>query len=109
MKPAPVALLPLLLLPSPILAQTPRGATLPIGSRVKIEDQSGPSVEGTLVAWRGDTLLVQPESRSDTVRVTAANLKKLRVVESPGLWSYTSASKINFYFSTGMPRPRDFT
>ena len=109
MKPAPAALLPLLLLPSFILAQTPRGATLPIGSRVKIEEQSGPSVEGTLVAWRGDTLLVQPESRADTVRVTAANLKKLRVVESPGLWSYSSASKINFYFSTGMPRPRDFT
>ena len=92
-----------------MLAQTPRGATLPVGSRVKIETQSGTSVEGALVAWRGDTLLVQPESRTDTVRMPSANLKKLRVVESPALWSYTSPSKINFYFSTDMPRARDFT
>ncbi len=109
MKPAPAALVSLLLLPSPMLAQTPRGATLPVGSRVKIETQSGTSVEGALVAWRGDTLLVQPEARTDTVRMPSANLKKLRVVESPALWSYTSPSKINFYFSTDMPRARDFT
>src|SRR5205807_7240398 len=67
------------------------------------------SVEGTIVAWRGDTLLVQPQSRTDTVRVASGALKKLRVVESPALWRYTSPSTINFYSSTAIPRAHDVT
>ena len=98
----------LLLLVKPILAQTGRGVLVPVGAHVKVDtDSGGQSVEGTIVAWRGDTLLVQPQSRTDTVRVASGALKKLRVVESPALWRYTSPSTINFYFSTGMPRAHD--
>src|SRR5438552_19187135 len=79
----------LLLLVKPILAQTARGVLVPVGAHVKIDTESGgQSVEGTIVAWRGDTLLVQPQSRTDTVRVASGALKKLRVVESPALWRY---------------------
>src|SRR2546422_8241030 len=100
----------LLLLVKPILAQTARGVLVPVGAHVKVDAESGgQSVEGTIVAWRGDTLLVQPQSRTDTVRVASGALKKLRVVESPALWRYTSPSTINFYFSTGMPRAHDVT
>ena len=100
----------LLMLVTPILAQTVRGVLVPVGARVKIDAESdGQSAEGTIVAWRGDTLLVQPQSRTDTVRVASAALKKLRVVESPALWRYTSPSTINFYFSTAIPRAHDVT
>src|SRR5437870_5476235 len=100
----------LLLLVKPILAQTARGVLVPVGAHVKIDTESGgQSVEGTIVAWRGDTLLVQPQSRTDTVRVASGALKKLRVVESPALWRYTSPSTINFYFSTAIPRAHDVT
>src|SRR3989449_9377073 len=100
----------LLLLVKPILAQTARGVLVPVGAHVKIDTESGgQSVEGTIVAWHGDTLLVQPQSRTDTVRVASGALKQLRVVESPALWRYTSPSTINFYFSTGMPRAHDVT
>src|SRR6266704_3138291 len=57
----------LLLLVKPILAQTGRGVLVPVGAHVKVDtDSGGQSVEGTIVAWRGDTLLVQPQSRTDT-------------------------------------------
>src|SRR5438105_2239530 len=62
----------LLLLVKPILAQTARGVLVPVGAHVKVDTESGgQSVEGTIVAWRGDTLLVQPQSRTDTVRVAS--------------------------------------
>ncbi len=100
----------LLILVKPILAQIARGVLVPVGAHVKIDTESGgQSVEGTIVAWRGDTLLVQPQSRTDTVRVASGALKKLRVVESPALWRYTSPSTINFYFSTAIPRAHDVT
>ena len=51
----------LLLLVKPILAQAARGVLVPVGAHVKIDTEpGGESVEGTIVAWRGDTLLVQP-------------------------------------------------
>jgi len=100
----------LLMLVKPIMAQTARGVLVPVGAHVKIDIESGgQSVEGTIVAWRGDTLLVQPQARTDTVRVASGALKKLRVVESPALWRYTSPSTINFYFSTAIPRTHDVT
>jgi len=100
----------LLLLVKPILAQAARGVLVPVGAHVKIDTEpGGESVEGTIVAWRGDTLLVQPQSRADTVRVASGALKKLRVVESPALWRYTSPGTINFYFSTAIPRAHDVT
>jgi outer membrane protein assembly factor BamB len=103
-------LLPLLLLASPSFAQTPHHVVLPVGARVKIDTESGgPTVEGTIVGWRADTLLVQPQSRADTVRVPPAGLKKIKVMESPALWRYTSPSAINFFFSTSMPRPHELT
>ncbi|HKW40093.1 MAG TPA: PQQ-binding-like beta-propeller repeat protein, partial [Gemmatimonadales bacterium] len=100
--------LALLLLVTSSLSQGPRGVALPNGARVKIDIQSG-SVEGTLVARRGDTLLVQPQSKSDTVRVLPSAINKFRVQESPALWRYTSPSDINFFFTTGIPRPHDVT
>src|SRR5207244_2004135 len=85
----------LLLLVKPILAQTARGVLVPVGAHVKIDTESGgQSVEGTIVAWRGDTLLVQPQSRTDTVRVASGALKKLRVVESPALRSEEHTSEL---------------
>ena len=43
------------MLVTPILAQTVRGVLVPVGARVKIDAESGgQSVEGTIVAWRGD-------------------------------------------------------
>src|SRR5439155_1335054 len=100
----------LLLLVKPTLAHTARGVLVRVGAHLKVDTESGvQSVEGTIVAWRGDTLLVQPQSRTDTVRVASGALKKLRVVESPALWRYTSPSTINFYSSTAIPRAHDVT
>ncbi len=102
-------LLPLILLAAPLFAQAPRVA-LPVGARVKIDNEAGGQpIEGTVLAWRRDTLLVQPQGRGDTVRVAPDAVKKLRIVESPALWRYTSASEINFHSSADLPRPRDRT
>jgi len=102
-------LLPLILLAAPLCAQAPRVA-LPVGARVKIDNEAGgQTIEGTVLAWRRDTLLVQPQDRGDTVRVAPDAVKKLRIVESPALWRYTSAGEINFHSSADLPRPRDRT
>ena len=101
---------PFLLLAGPALAQSPRGLPVPIGARVKIEGATdAQSVEGTVLAWRQDTLLVLGKERPDTVHVAASALKKLRVVESPALWRYTSPSNINFFRTVEIPRAYDRT
>ena len=99
----------LLLIGHPLLAQVQRGIVIPVGARVKVDQASGPTVEGTVVAWRGDTLLVQPRDRADTLRIAPTALKKLRVVESPALWRYSSPSDINFSVVADLPRAHDPT
>jgi outer membrane protein assembly factor BamB len=95
------------LLPLLFLAQS---LGLPAGSLVKIDNGSGgQAIEGTVLAWRRDTLLVQPKGRADTVRVAPADVKKLRILESPALWRYASQSEINFYVSADLPRPHDYS
>jgi len=99
---------PLILLAAPLFAQA--RVALPVGAQVKIDNESGgQTIEGTVLAWRHDTLLVQPKGRADTVRVAPAGIKKLRIVESPTLWRYASPSDINFYESADLPRPHDFS
>jgi hypothetical protein len=103
-------LLPLILLAHPLFAQTPHRVALPVGTRVKIDYESGgPTVEGTILAWHADTLLVQPQARVDTVRFASNALKKVRVLESPSLWRYASPGAIKFYFPVDLPRPHDLT
>src|SRR5947208_16325599 len=94
----------LLLLVKPILAQTARGVLVPVGAHVKVDTESGgQSVEGTIVAWRGDTLLVQRQARTDTVRVACGALKKPRVVESPAPSRSTRPNTRIFHTSTAIP------
>src|SRR5207245_10056156 len=89
-----------------LVAQEPRGVLVPVGARVKAESQqSGKATEGTVVAWRGDTLVVHAAEGGDTVRIAAAALKKLRVVESPMVWRYTSPADINYFTAAAVPRP----
>jgi len=103
-------LLPLLFLAAPLFAQTPAPRRLPPGALVKIDNESGgQAVEGLVLAWSHDTLLVQPKGGADTVRVAPANVKKLRIVESPTLWHYASQSEINFSISADIPRSHDYT
>jgi len=91
-----------------LVAQEPHGVLVPVGARVKAESQqSGKTTEGTVVAWRGDTLVVRAAEGGDTVRIAAAALKKLRVVESPTVWRYTSPADINYFTSAAVPRPAD--
>jgi len=109
MRLALIVVVPLLLpLGNPLRAQAVSHVLVPIGARVKVES-NGESLEGTFAGWRGDTLVVQPQGRSDTVRFMRAVVNTLRIVESPSLWRYTSPSDINFFFSTSIPRPYDLT
>src|SRR5437016_13968015 len=88
----------LLLLVKPILAQAARGVLVPVGAHVKIDTEpGGESVEGTIVAWRGDTLLVTPQSPADTMRVASCDRKKLRSAASPAVWLYTRPGCIEAY------------
>jgi hypothetical protein len=88
-----------------LVAQQPHGALVPVGARVKAEPApSGGTAEGVVVAWRGDTVVVRRAEGGDTVRLAAAALKKLRVVESPTVWRYSSPSDINFFASGAVPR-----
>ncbi len=103
-----VSLWYLLLLASPLLAQVSRGVAVPVGARVKIEGATdAQSAEGAVLAWRGDTVLVQRQDRGDTVRMASNALKKLRIVESPALWRYRSPSDITFYTMAEVPRAYD--
>src|SRR6266487_3492400 len=80
----------------PLHAQARRGVLSSVGAHVKTQFDSGAqSVEGIILAWRGDTLLVQARDRADTVRIASGALQKLRIVESPALWRYTSPGDIN--------------
>src|SRR5207247_9419776 len=63
--------------------------------------------EWCVVAWRGAPLVVGAAEGGDTVGIAAATLKKLRVVESPTLWRYTSPTEINFFGSAAVPRSGD--
>src|SRR5438876_5375851 len=108
MRPPPCTFVAALCIPPLIslVAQQPRGVLVPVGALVKAESaQSGKTTEGTVVAWRGDTLVVRAAEGGDTVRIAAAALKKLRVVESPTVWRYTSPADINFFTSAAVPRP----
>src|SRR5437867_9532637 len=45
---------------SPLVAQEPRGVLVPVGALVKAESaQSEKTAEGTVLAWRGDTLAMR--------------------------------------------------
>src|SRR2546425_9421712 len=91
-----------------LVAQEPRGVLVPVGALVKAESaQSGKTTEGTVLAWRGDTLVMRAAEGGDTVRIAAAALKKLRIAESPTVWRHTSPSDINFFASVAVPRPGD--
>ncbi len=93
-----------LVLPTQAAAQRPTGVLLPVGARMKAEAVSSPStIEGTLLARHADTLIVATQGR-DTVRLASGQINKLRVVESPTLWQYTSASDINYYAFPNIPR-----
>src|SRR3989442_802327 len=91
-----------------LVAQEPRGVLVPVGALVKAESaQSGKTTEGTVLAWRGDTLVMRAAEGGDTVRIPAAALKKLRIAESPTVWRHTSPSEINFFASVAVPRSGD--
>src|SRR6266550_3247435 len=93
-----------LVLPTQAAAQRPTGVLLPVGARMKAEAVSSPStIEGTLLARHADTLIVATQGR-DTVRLASGQINKLRVVESPTLWQYTSVSDINYYAFPNSPR-----
>src|SRR5712691_4047395 len=99
----------LLLLHHPLLTQDPRRApSVPNGARVRIDTKSGlRNLEGTVVAWRADTVLVKSPERADTLRFARTGIQKLRILESPALWRYNSPSEINYYFTAAIPRPYD--
>src|SRR5438034_8033135 len=110
MRPPPCTFVAALCIPPLIslVAQQPRGVLVPVGALVKAQSaQSGKTTEGTVLAWRGDTLVVRAAEGGDTVRIAAATLKKLRVVESPTLWRYTRPTEINFFGSAAVPRSGD--
>ncbi len=95
-----------LLLLAPLIqavAQTARGARVPAGAQVKAEAPDK-TIEGTLLSWRGDSLVLRAAERGDTVRVAAASLKGIRVVESPPVWRLTTPSDINFFVDAVVPR-----
>lgn len=93
------------------VAQVPRGVDVPVGARVKAEPRAGRTIEGTALWSSGDTLVLHAEKpddmRGDTVRLAAASLKNLRIVESPLLWRYTTPTDITFYHYALVPRPKD--
>ena len=96
----------------PPSARATRTVAIPIGARVKIGAQTeAQSVEGIVAAWHGDTLLVQPRDRADTsaVRIAPRDISRLRILESPALWRYTSPSAINFYWTANLMRAVDRT
>ena len=99
----------LVLLHHPLLAQDSRRAPpVPTGARVRIDTKSGlRNFEGTVVAWRADTVLVKSPERVDTLRFARTGIQKLRILESPALWRYNSPSEINYYFTAAIPRPYD--
>jgi outer membrane protein assembly factor BamB len=91
--------------PTHVLAQRAPGVLVPVGARVKVDMRSPQAtVEGIVLAWRADTLLFAPPGRADTVRLASGAISKLRVVESPSLWRYTSGSDINYYTFPSVPR-----
>jgi outer membrane protein assembly factor BamB len=101
----PVALvLVLLQLTSPLVAQHPHHPTILVGARVKLDVPSGIGNEGTLLAWRGDTVVLKLASKSDTVRVAATMRNGIRVIESPALWRDTTGTGITFYTTFLVPR-----
>src|SRR5438093_10562771 len=86
-----------------LVAQEPRGVLVPVGARVKAESaQSGKTTEGTVLAWRGDTLVMRAEG-GDTVRIPAAALMKLRISESPTVWRHTRSTDSTYVFSVAVP------
>lgn len=99
----PAVLLPVTLARA-LVAQRPSHPTVPIGAQVKLDRSQGPGSEGTLLAWRGDTLVVKAADRGDTVRIRRSELNGIRVVESPALWRDTTTADINFYVSAAVPR-----
>jgi outer membrane protein assembly factor BamB len=110
MRPAPGLLVAVLaLVPAAAWpAQAPRGALVPVGARVKADARPpGQTTEGTVLAWRGDTLVLRAQVGGDTVRIAPAALKNLRVLQSPALWRYASPSEINAYTLADLPRPGD--
>ena len=88
-----------------VVAQHPHHPAIPVGAHVKLDQTQGPGIEGTLLAWRGDTLVVKGSDRSDTIRVAAHVLSGVRVVESPVLWQDSTGADIRFYSYVTVPRP----
>ena len=107
----PILAVATLLLAIPVngpVAQGPRGTRALVGARVKAETQpAGRTVEGTVLPSSSDTLVLRADlpgvGRGDTVRIAAAALKNLRVVESPALWRYTRPTDINFFVWVVIP------
>jgi len=99
------------LIPPAHAAAQVRDPRVPVGASVKAQPRGRGTFEGTVVAWSGDTLVFQTQARDgirgDTMRVAAASLEKLRVLESPVLWRYTAPGDIGFYVSTARPSSTD--
>jgi outer membrane protein assembly factor BamB len=95
-------------LPTQAPTQNPAGVLVPVGARVKVET-AWPVVtaEGTILAWRADTMVLAKKDGGDTVRIGSGRINKLRVIESPPLWRYTAAGDINYYAFPNLPRRRD--
>lgn len=105
MTPTPSFMALVVVLPlAGLVAQQPLRVALPVGTRVRVEQTSGASSEGTMLLSRGDTLLLQPTGREDTIRIAAAAVKSLRVMESPPLWHYPTPNDINFYTFALIPQ-----
>src|SRR5438034_1651437 len=57
-----------------LVAQEPRGVLVPVGALVKAESaQSGKTTEGTVLAWRGDTLVMRAAEGGEDRKSTRLN------------------------------------
>lgn len=87
-----------------VVAQRPQRG-IPIGARLKLDVSQGRGTEGTLLGWRGDTLIVKSDGRSDTVHIAANVVNSIRIVRSPALWGDTISADITFFGSVAVPLP----
>lgn len=89
---------------APLVAQRPQRG-IPIGAHLKLDASQGRGTEGTLLGWRGDTLVVKSAGRNDTVRVAANVVNSIRIVQSPALWGDTITADMSFYGSVVVALP----
>src|SRR5690349_1627478 len=87
-----------------LVAQRPQRG-IPIGAHLKLDASQARGTEGTLLGWRGDTLVVKSAGRNDTVRVAAHVVNSIRIVQSPALWGDTITADMSFYGSVVVPLP----